>query len=85
MAERNPIQSDETRTQDEDAMRASNPQNARQDPENLERQRQVERDRDALQAQAERVEATAPAEAREQTIGEMTEDAERRAERDRQR
>ena len=85
MPETNPTQSEATRTQDERAMRSSNPENARQDPENLERQRQVERDRDALQAQAERVDATAPAEAREQTIGEMTDDAERRAERDRQR
>ena len=85
MAERNPRVDDVNRTQDQDAMRASNPENARQDPENLERQRQVERDRDALQAQAERVEATAPAEARDRTIGEMTDEAERKAERDRQR
>ena len=85
MAETNPRIDDRNRTVDEDAMRASNPENARRDPENLERQRQVERDRDALAAQAERVEATAPPETREKTIGEMTDEAERRAERDRQR
>ena len=82
MAETNPRINDASRTANEDAMRASNPENARQDPENLERQRQVERDRDALEAQAERVEATAPPEVQEQTIGEMTEEIERRAEQD---
>ena len=85
MAETNPRIDDRNRTVDEDAMRASNPESARRDPENLERQRQVERDRDALEAQANRVEATAPPEVKEQTIGEMTEEAEREAERDRRR
>ena len=85
MAETNPRSSDASRTTDQQAMRASSPENARQDPENLERQRQVERDRDALEAQSERVQASAPREAREQTIGEMTEEAERKAERDRER
>lgn len=61
------------------------PEDAAQDQENLERQRQVERDRDALQAQADRVEATAPAEVHDKTIGEMTREAERKAEEDQRR
>ena len=84
MAETNRTTNPMERT-DREAMRGSNPENARQDPENLEKQRQVERDRDALAAQAERVEATAPPEVHDQTIGEMTEEAERRAEEDRNR
>lgn len=62
-------------------VRDPNPERAGQDSENLERQRQVERDRDALEEQRRRVEATTPPEAREQTIGEMTEEIERNADR----
>jgi hypothetical protein len=72
------------RTGNQEDARTPRPEDARQDAENLERQRQVERDRDALQAQAERVEATAPPEV-EMTINEMTREAERKAEADRRR
>ena len=72
------------RTNDQQDTRASRPEDARQDADNLELQRQVERDRDALQAQAERVAATAPPEV-EMTINEMTAEAERKAEEDRRR
>ena len=76
---------DTNRTSNDGKVRASSPDDARQDPENLERQRQVERDRDALEAQADRVEATAPPEVHDKTIGEMTEEAERKAEEDKRR
>ena len=72
------------RTDDQQDTRASRAEDARQDADNLELQRQVERDRDALQAQAERVAATAPPEV-EMTINEMTAEAERKAEEDRRR
>jgi hypothetical protein len=67
------------RTSDQRGTRTPRPEDAAQDAENLELQRQVERDRDALQAQSERVEATAPPEV-DMTIDEMTERAERKAE-----
>lgn len=62
-------------------VREPDPESAAQDADNLERQRQVERDRDALEEQGRRVEATTPPEARDQTIGELTEDIERNADR----
>ena len=63
----------------EGEVRHANPANAAQDPENAARQEQVRRDRDALEAQADRVEATTPAEARDRTVGEIVDDAERRS------
>ena len=62
-------------------MQSPDPQNAGQDRENLEMQRRVERDRDALAEQNRRVEATAPPETRQETIGEMTQRIEREADR----
>lgn len=65
-------------TPDRDAARRPDPDAASQDPENLELQRRVQRDRDALEEQRDRVEATTPPEARDRTIGEITEEIERR-------
>lgn len=62
-------------------VRDPDPRSAGQDAGNLERQRQVERDRDALEAQRRRVEATTPPEVRDRTIGEMTREIEREGER----
>lgn len=73
---------DNDRTNDQRDAREPRPEDARQDAENLELQRQVERDRDALQAQSERVAATAPPEVN-MTINEMTEQAGRKAEEER--
>ena len=58
-------------------VRPPNPDAAAQDPENVARQRQVERDREALEDQSDRVEATAPDEVKDQTIGEIVDNAER--------
>ncbi len=58
-------------------VRTPNPADAAQDPENVARQRQVERDREALEDQNDRVEATAPDEVKDQTIGEIVDNAER--------
>lgn len=60
-------------------VRQPDPANAAQDQDNLERQRQVERDREALQEQRDRVEATTPSDVKDRTIGEMVDDAERRS------
>jgi hypothetical protein len=68
------------RTSGDGQVRVPNPAGAEQDPENLERQRQIQRDREALEAQAERVEATAPPELRERTIGQIVAETARRAE-----
>lgn len=67
---------------DRGTVRDPDPENAGQDAGNLERQRQVERDRDALAAQRRRVDATTPPETRDRTIGEMTRETEREADRD---
>ena len=75
MAETNEPQRDQG---ERGEVRRPDPDAARQDPENLELRRQVQDDRDALQEQRDRVEATTPPEAKEQTIGEMTEEIERR-------
>jgi hypothetical protein len=72
-------------TGDEGRVRVPDPAGAEQDPANLDRQRQIERDRDALKAQADRVKATVPPEVRDRTVGEITAEANRRAEEDRAR
>lgn len=66
----------------EGEVRRAEPTHAAQDPENVERQEQIRRDRDALAAQADRVEATTPPEVRDRTIGEIVDDAERQSQTD---
>ncbi|MDB4885746.1 MAG: hypothetical protein JWN79_1184 [Gemmatimonadetes bacterium] len=62
-------------------IRRSQPDGVAQDPENAAAQRQVHDDADAIRAEAARVQATTPPEVRDRTVGEIAEDAARRAER----
>ena len=64
-------------------VRRPDPNAAAQDPDNAATQERIARDRDAMQEQARRVEATTPPEARDRTVGEIVRDAEQRADRDR--
>jgi hypothetical protein len=64
-------------------VRQADPAAAAQDPENAATQERIRRDHDAMQAQAERVRASVPPEIRDRTVGEIVDDAERRAEADR--
>ena len=59
--------------------RRPDPSAAAQDPRNAATQDRIRRDHDALQAQAERVRASVPAEIRDKPVGEIVADAERRA------
>lgn len=63
------------------SIRHSQPDGVAQDPENAASQRKVHEDADAIRAEAARVQATTPAEVRNRTVGQIAEDAERRAER----
>ena len=65
----------------EGEVRQPNPDAAAQDPENAATQERIRRDHDAMQAQAERVRASVPPEVRDRTVGEIVQDAERRADR----
>ncbi len=67
----------------EGEVRRPDPNAAAQDPENARTQERIARDRDAMQEQARRVEATTPPEARDHTVGEIVRNAEQRADRDR--
>ena len=66
-------------------VRPPEPESARQDPAAAARQEQVHRDHDAMQADARRVEASAPADARNKTIGQIVDDAERKGDETRER
>ena len=54
---------------------------ASQDPDAAARQEQVRRDAEEIRAEARRVEATTPPEIRDKTVGEIVDEAARRAER----
>jgi hypothetical protein len=62
-------------------IRRPQPDGVAQDPENAAAQRKVHEDANAIRAEAARVQATTPPEVRDRTVGEIAEDAERRAER----
>lgn len=62
-------------------VRRSPPDGVAQDPASAATQRKVHEDADAIRAEAARVKATTPAEVRNRTVGEIAEEAERRAER----
>lgn len=61
--------------------RRAQPEGTAQDPQAAAVQRKVHEDAEASRAAAARVEASTPAEVRERTVGEIVDDAERRAER----
>ena len=54
------------------------------DPENARVQEQIHRDAEAAREQARRLERSTPAEVKDHTVGEIVEEAERRANQDRQ-
>lgn len=62
-------------------IRHSQPDGVAQDPASAATQRRVHADADAIRAEAARVQATTPPEVRDRTVGEIAEDANRRAER----
>ena len=64
-------------------VRRPDPAAAAQDPENAATQEQIRRDHDEMQAQAARVRASVPPEIRDKTVGEIVDEAERRADADR--
>jgi hypothetical protein len=66
-------------------VRHADPANAAVDPANAATQEQIRRDHDAMQAQAERVRNSVPPEVRDKTVGEIVDEAERRADADRAR
>lgn len=63
-------------------VREARPENARQDPHNAAQQEQVHADTQAMRESARRVEATTPPEIRDRTVGEIVQDADRKADRD---
>jgi len=69
---------------DSEAIRQPDPDAAAQDPRNAARQEQIRRDHDAIVAQQQRVEASIPEEIKGKTVGEIVDEAEQRADRDRQ-
>ena len=69
------------RTHTNGDIRRSQPDGVAQDPASAATQRQVHADADAIRAEAARVKATTPPEVRDRTVGEIVEDADRRAER----
>lgn len=73
---------DDQNNSNSDNTRRADPQNAATDQENARRQEQVHRDHDELQRTKDRVEASVPSEVRDRTVGEIVEDAERRADRE---
>ena len=61
--------------------RRAQPEGTAQDPHAADVQRQVHADAEASREAAARVQASTPAEVRDKTVGEIVDDAERRAER----
>ena len=68
--------------QSQERSRSAKPQDAAVDPQNAANQEQLQRDHDAMQRQADRVEASVPPEVRDRTVGEIVDEAERRADRE---
>lgn len=66
----------------DDGTRSADPQQAAQDPQNAANQEQVRRDHDEMQRQADRVESSVPSDIRDRTVGEIVDEAERRADRE---
>lgn len=62
-------------------VRVARPEDARQDPRNAARQEQLHADTQAMRESARRVEASTPPEIRDRTVGEIVQDADRKAER----
>lgn len=62
-------------------IRRSQPDVSAQDPDNAATQRRVREDSDAIRAEAARVHDTTPPEVRDRTVGEIVDDANRRADR----
>jgi hypothetical protein len=62
-------------------VRRPDPRGTAQDPDAAATQRQVHEDANAIRAEAARVEASTPPEVRDRTVGEIVNDANRRAER----
>jgi hypothetical protein len=69
---------------DSEAVRQPDPGAAAQDPRNAARQDQLRRDHDAIVAHQQRVEASVPEEIKGKTVGEIVDEAEERADRDRE-
>jgi hypothetical protein len=67
----------------EGEVRKPDPEAAAQDPRNAATQERLRRDHDAMQEHAERVRASVPPEIRDRTVGEIVDEAERRADDDR--
>lgn len=70
-----------TTANDDNGIRRPNPRGVAQDPEAAATQRQVRADANAIRAEAARVEASTPPEVRDRTVGEIVDEANRRAER----
>ena len=62
-------------------IRSPQPNAAAEDPGDAARQEQVRRDAAAVRAEARRVEASMPPDLRDKTVGEIVEEANRRAQR----
>lgn len=67
-----------------EAIRQPDPDAAAQDPRNAARQDQLRRDHDAIVAQQRRVEASIPDAIKGKTVGEIVDEAEQRADRERE-
>lgn len=65
----------------DNGVRRPQPEGVAQDPENAAAQRKVHEDADAIRDAAARVKASTPPEVRNRTVGQIADDAERRAER----
>ena len=70
---------DQKNVRREGEVRAPQPEEARQDPQNVATQEQVHRDAQASREQSARVQASVPAEVRDRPVGEIVREAERRA------
>jgi hypothetical protein len=66
---------------DDAGIRRPQPDGVAQDPQNAATQAQVHEDAEAIRAEAARVRATTPGEIRDRTVGEIVNDAARRADR----
>jgi hypothetical protein len=62
-------------------IRRPQPEGTAQDPDAAASQRKIHEDAEAIRAEAARVEASTPPEVRNRTVGQIADDAERRAER----
>ena len=67
-----------------EAIRQPDPDAAAQDPRNAARQDQLRRDHDAIVAHQRRVEASIPDAIKGKTVGEIVDEAEQRADRERE-